>query len=147
MNALDQTKTPELISKIAAMANACKEVFPRAETTLSPFTEDNMGDKWDEYVENSQNTVDLAIKTKSGIFSIYVVTKDDDMEKCDFVVIDYVSDNLRYVWEAEFDFHKKSRKDIMLTCKENGTIPSYLRMKINELCGKIFYIFDPAPRK
>ena len=146
MNALDQTKTPELLSKIAAVANACQSTFPRAEVLLSPFNEENMGDSWEDYLEKSQNTVDFAIKTKSGIASIYIVTRDDNMEKCEFVVIDYVSDNLQYVWEAEFDFLKKTKKEIMLSCRESGNIPNYLKRKLNEVCGNIFYVFDPLAK-
>jgi len=146
MNALEQTKTPEMISKIAAVANSCKAVFPRAEVLLCPFTEENMGESWEDYVEQSQNTIDFAIKTKAGIFSIYIVGKDDDMHKCQFVVIDYVSDNMHYVWEAEFDFLKKTKKEIMLSCKESGYMPSYLKNKVNELCGQIFYAFDPLAK-
>jgi hypothetical protein len=146
MNALDQTKTPELISKVAAVANACKSSFPRAEILLSPFNEENMGDNWADYVETSQNTIDFALKTKSGILSIFVVTKEDDMQKCDFVVFDYVSDNLRYVWEGEFDFYKKKKKELLLRCSETGNLPNYLKNKIHELCGNIFHIFDPLSK-
>jgi len=146
MNALDQTKNPELISKIAAVANSCKESFPRAEILLDPFNKETMGESWEDYVEMTQNSVDLAIKTKAGVFSIYIVGQEEDLKKCQFVCIDYVSDNLQHVWEAEFDFLKKTKKELMLTCKENGNIPSYLRSKINDLCGKLFYIFDPLAK-
>lgn len=146
MNALDQTKTPEMISKVAAVANACKSAFPRADVILSPFSEETMGDSWEDYVEQSQNTIDFAIKTKSGVLSIFVVAKEDNMLKCDFIVLDYVSDNLKYVWEAEFDFYKKKKKELVLRCNETGNVPSYIKNKIHELCGNIFYIFDPLAK-
>jgi len=146
MNALDQTRNPELISKIAAVANVCNTIFPRGEILLAPFTQENMGEKWDDYVEMSQTSVDFAIKTKAGILSIYIVTQEDDIRKCNFVIMDYVSDNLRYVWEGEFDFLKKTKKELMLNCQENGNLPTYLRAKINELCGSLFYIFDPLSK-
>jgi len=61
-------------------------------------------------------------------------------------VVDYVSNNMDYVWEAEFDFLKKTKKEIMLSWKESGNIPSYLGKKIQELCGQIFYAFDPLSK-
>jgi len=146
MNALEHTKTPEMISKVASVANVCKSLFPRAEVLLSPFSQETMGDSWEDYVEQSQNTIDFAIKTKSGVFSIFIVAKEDNMQKCDFVVTDYVSDNLKYVWEAEFDFYKKKKKELMLRCNETGNLPSYLKNKIHELCGNIFHIFDPLAK-
>lgn len=142
MNALDQTKSPDLISKIAAAANACREVFPRGEVLLSPFTEEGMGEVWNEYIESSQNTIDFAIKTKTGVVSFFVVAKEDDLRKSELIIVDYVSNDTSYAWESEFDLVKKTKKEIVLTSSEYGNLPKHLKPKIHDLCGRLFYIFD-----
>lgn len=146
MNALDQAKSPELISKIAAAANAAQRIFPRGEVLLSPFTQESLGESWDDYKEKSQSSIDFGIKTKSGLFTIFIVTKEDDLTKCEFVMMDYVSNNLQHVWEAEFDFLKKKKKELILNGKEHGSMPLYLKNKCYEFSGDLFGIFDPLAK-
>ncbi|NBV27951.1 hypothetical protein EBS02_02875 [bacterium] len=142
MNALDQAKNPDLLSKIAAVGNAAIGVFPRAELLLCPFTKNNMGDNWEDYLEKSKNSIDFAIKTKSAMLSVFIVTDESNMLKCDLVVVDFVSDNLHYVWESEFDLLKKKKKEIILSAVEHGNAPSYIKNKCHQLCGSIFSVFD-----